>query len=64
MDVIRKYVAITDDHVNVQFEKGSDYDVPGANHCLTGAGTLIQCVLFDLDGTLLDTAPDLVIQVL
>ena len=34
MDGIRKYVAITDDHVNVQFEKGSDYDVLELNIAL------------------------------
>ncbi len=34
MDVIRRYVAVTDDHVNVQFEKGSDYDVLELNIAL------------------------------
>lgn len=27
MEVIRRYVKITDEHVNVLFEKGADYDV-------------------------------------
>lgn len=34
MDVIRRYVSVTDDHVNVQFEKGSDYDVLELNIAL------------------------------
>lgn len=34
MDVIRKYVPITDEHVNVQFERGADYDVLELNIAL------------------------------
>ncbi|MDD5392886.1 MAG: cell division topological specificity factor MinE [Thiothrix sp.] len=34
MEVIRKYVAITDEQVNVQFEKGADYDVLELNIAL------------------------------
>ncbi|MBO0611529.1 MAG: cell division topological specificity factor MinE [Pseudomonadota bacterium] len=34
MEVIRKYVAITDDQVNVQYEKGSDFDVLELNIAL------------------------------
>ncbi|WP_343231182.1 MULTISPECIES: cell division topological specificity factor MinE [Thiothrix] len=34
MDVIRRYVPIADEHVNVQFEKGSDYDVLELNIAL------------------------------
>lgn len=34
MEVIRKYVPITEDHVNVQFEKGADYDVLELNIAL------------------------------
>lgn len=34
MVVIRKYVPITDEHVNVQFERGADYDVLELNIAL------------------------------
>lgn len=34
MDVIRKYVPITEEQVNVQFEKGADYDVLELNIAL------------------------------
>lgn len=34
LEVIRKYVPISEDHVNVQFEKGSDYDVLELNIAL------------------------------
>ncbi len=34
MDVIRRYVLITDEHVHVQFEKGADYDVLELNIAL------------------------------
>lgn len=34
MDVIRRYVPIQDDQVNVQFEKGTDYDVLELNIAL------------------------------
>lgn len=34
MAVIRKYVPITEDRVNVQFEKGSDFDVLELNIAL------------------------------
>lgn len=34
MDVIRRYVPIQDDQVNVQFEKGIDYDVLELNIAL------------------------------
>lgn len=34
MDVIRRYVPIQDDQVNVQFEKGADYDVLELNIAL------------------------------
>ena len=34
MEVIRKYVAITEDQVNVQYEKGVDYDVLELNIAL------------------------------
>jgi cell division topological specificity factor len=34
MEVIRKYVQITDDQVNVQFEKGADFDVLELNIAL------------------------------
>ena len=35
MEVIRKYVAITEDQVNVQYEKGVDYDVLELNIALS-----------------------------
>lgn len=34
MEVIRKYVPITEEQVNVQFEKGADYDVLELNIAL------------------------------
>lgn len=34
MDVIRKYVPIREEQVNVQFEKGADYDVLELNIAL------------------------------
>lgn len=34
MEVIRKYVAITEEQVNVQYEKGADYDVLELNIAL------------------------------
>ncbi|MEB4592114.1 cell division topological specificity factor MinE [Candidatus Thiothrix sp. Deng01] len=34
MDVIRKYVPIKEEQVNVQFEKGADYDVLELNIAL------------------------------
>jgi cell division topological specificity factor len=34
IEVIRKYVIITDDNVNVQYEKGSDFDVLELNIAL------------------------------
>lgn len=34
MEVIRKYVPIKDEQVNVQFEKGADYDVLELNIAL------------------------------
>ena len=38
MDVIRKYVQVDDEQVNVQFEKGSDYDVLELNIALPERG--------------------------